>query len=42
MLLYMVNDILDLKMIKIGKYVPVEYTFSPLEAFNNVMSMFDK
>ena len=40
LLLGIVNDILDLKLIESGKFVPKLEIFSPLAALNFVVSMF--
>ena len=40
LLLGIVNDILDLKLIEVGKFVPKLETFSPLAALEFAVSMF--
>lgn len=40
LLLSLVNDVLDLKMIKLDKYDPKLETFSPTETFDFIVAMF--
>ena len=41
LLLCLVNDILDLKMIELGRFVTRKEAFNPVDVFNFILSMFN-